>query len=350
MRIGLYGMPTAGKTYILDRIDFMEVALGSNLLRQENPDFNHLDEEGRKRARKRFATYMAEKQDFIMDGHYAFGGEVAFTEADGDMYDAFVYIYIDPEILSGRMQGSDRNRKYLNYDIGNWQNREIDGLREYCHDYDKDFYVIDNPPENVYADTDSVLAFIRSIHDGYSCAGYARQCAATILNSINSDHVTLLDGDKTVTISDTSNAVFGYTTHLYDGNFYTGYQAWKQSIEFQDYSVPEIHDIPVPLNDKVLSLVKTDSFVLTSGHEKIWNYIASKLGYGCFCGNLMSADTKFFITKYLQEEGVRVTAFGDGMNDYFMLKKADEGYLVRKQDGSMSRSLKGKNGEGLIYV
>ena len=34
MRIGLYGMPTAGKTHILNKIDFIEVANGSRLLRE----------------------------------------------------------------------------------------------------------------------------------------------------------------------------------------------------------------------------------------------------------------------------------------------------------------------------
>ena len=34
MRIGLYGMPTAGKTYILDKVDFLEVMSGSVLLRR----------------------------------------------------------------------------------------------------------------------------------------------------------------------------------------------------------------------------------------------------------------------------------------------------------------------------
>ena len=38
------------------------------------------------------------------------------------------------------------------------------------------------------------------------------------------------------------------------------------------------------------------------------------------------------------------------MNDYFMLKQADEGYLVAKPDGTISRSLKGRNTEGLIIV
>ena len=64
----------------------------------------------------------------------------------------------------------------------------------------------------------------------------------------------------------------------------------------------------------------------------------------------MSAETKYFITKYLQEAGKRVVAFGDGLNDYYMLKQVDTGYLVRKPDGKVSRSLKNRNLEGLIFV
>lgn len=31
MRIGLYGMPTAGKSYILGKLDFIEVVMGSKI-------------------------------------------------------------------------------------------------------------------------------------------------------------------------------------------------------------------------------------------------------------------------------------------------------------------------------
>ena len=64
----------------------------------------------------------------------------------------------------------------------------------------------------------------------------------------------------------------------------------------------------------------------------------------------MSAETKLFIAKYLQSAGQKVIAYGTGMNDYFMLKQADEGYLIAKNDGSISRSLKGRDMEGLIIV
>ncbi len=64
----------------------------------------------------------------------------------------------------------------------------------------------------------------------------------------------------------------------------------------------------------------------------------------------MSAETKYYIAKYLQKAGKYIVAFGDGVNDYYMLKQADEGYLVSKPDGSISRSLKGRNTEGLRIV
>lgn len=350
MRIGLYGMPTCGKSYILERIDFMEVIHGSRLLRQMTPDFDNLDDEGRKEARRKFALMVSQKDDYIIDGHYAFGNEIAFTAEDGAMYDAFVYLYIDPGILMKRMGESDRNRKYLVYDISKWQAREIEELREYCHKNDKDFYVIDNPQDNSFVDTDMALDFLHDINCGYSCLNYAKQCASCIMEKAIEERVNLLDGDKTITIEDTSGAVFGYKTHLYDGNFYTGFQSWRQGIEFKDYKIPKIREIPVALNDKVLSICNNNSYILTSGHENIWRFIASELGYGYFCGDMMSAETKYFITKFLQESGKYVTAFGDGMNDYYMLKQADTGYLVTRPDGNISRSLRGKTMEGLNIV
>lgn len=38
------------------------------------------------------------------------------------------------------------------------------------------------------------------------------------------------------------------------------------------------------------------------------------------------------------------------MNDYYMLKQADVGYLIPKEDGTISRSLKGKDLGGVDIV
>ena len=350
MRIGLYGMPTAGKTYILDKLDFIEVIVGSILLRDYDPEFDNRDEAGREQDRKDVARLMMEKDTFIMDGHYAFGNEIAFTEDEGMMYEIYLYLYVNPEVLSQRMKSSEKNQKYLKYDIEAWQNNEINGLREYCHRHNKDFYVIDNPPHNTNEDVDRVVNFIREIVNGYSCVSYAKRCADDIIQKSNSNEIVLLDGDKTLTIEDSSRAVFDYSTNLYDGNFYTGYQAWKQNREFQQYGSKDLTEMPVRLNRKIMSALTSDSYILTSGHEKVWRFISNQLGLTFYCGIEMSAETKLYITKLLQDAGKYVVAYGDGMNDYYMLKQADEGYLIAKEDGSLSRSLMGKDTEGLIIV
>lgn len=350
MRIGLYGMPTAGKTHILNQIDFIEVIAGSKLLRELDSEFDYLDKAGRELTRKKLARTLMKKQTFIMDGHYAFGDEIAFTEEDGRIYDVFLYLYISPDVLKKRMASSEKNRKYLRFDIAEWQSREIEELREYCHRNNKDFYVIDNPPHYYFENVSEVINFIRRVVDGYSCAAYAQKCVDDILNKSNSDTISLFDGDKTLITEDSSSVVFGYKTYIFDGNFYTGYQAWRQNYEFSQYSFDDLIKIPVVFNDNVKSALTKDSYILTSGHKRVWSFISEKLGLDYYCGTEMSAETKFYITKQLQNAGKRVIAYGDSMNDYYMLMQADEGYLVTRKDGSVSRSLKGKSTEGLTIV
>lgn len=350
MRIGLYGMPTAGKSYILDKIDFIKVMAGSKMIREMCPDFDSKDEADKGTVRRQLADLLATTDTFILDGHFLFGDKLAFTESDGSLYDVFLYLYISPEILKDRMGSSERNRKYLSFDIAAWQKNEIEGLREYCHANNKDFYVIDNPPANQFDDVSVVVDFIRAVFNGYSCVSLAERCAKDILSKSKTDTVTLMDGDKTITIEDSSNRVFGYTTHLYDGNFYTGYQSWKQGKEFEQYNFEDLKEMPVSLNKKVCKAIDGDTYILTSGHERIWGFIAKELGIPYYFGTEMSAETKLYVTKKLQAAGKRVVAYGDGMNDYYMMKQADEGFLVTKQDSSISRSLKGKDLEGLKLV
>ena len=104
------------------------------------------------------------------------------------------------------------------------------------------------------------------------------------------------------------------------------------------------------INKRVEKAVTRDSFILTSGHPRVWKVIAEKLNIPAFYGQEMSAETKHFIVRYLQDAGRKVTAYGDSMNDYYMIRQADKGYLVRRADGSLSRSLKGKDLEGCLYV
>lgn len=357
MKIGLYGLPCAGKSFILNRIDFLKVIEGSATMKRLYPSFDVLDEFGKNEVRKKFAEKLLLESAFIMDGHYSFGDRIAFTESDGTLYDVILYLYIKPEVLRSRMKESEKNNKYVNLDIEEWQIYEITELRKYCHKHNKDFYVIDNTSKGYFEDVNEVISFIKAIYDGYSCVDFAKKCTRYILkNESEQEQIILADGDKTITVKDTSNLIYGYTTHIFDNNFYTGYQAWLHYTNFaKNYSYKEIVNIKdialmLKLNEAVADKLGKHSYILTSGDDGIWESIAKYLQTTYFCGNQMSADTKYFITKFLREAGKRIVAYGDGMNDYYMLKEADKSYLVAKPDGSISRSIKNMDLGGISIV
>ena len=351
MRIGLYGMPSAGKTSILENIDFIDVFCGSQFLKKRTPDFDRKNSEEKNTCRKELAKHLLTKDNFIMDGHYAFGDEIAFTESDGNLYDTFIYLYVRPDILCKRMEQSDKNQKYLKYDISMWQQTEIEKLREYCHKNEKDFYVIDNPSVGYFEDVQIVIDFIKDIVNGFSCVSFAKKCANDILSHVGEEKtVTLFDGDRTFINEDSSSVVLNYKTNLFDGNFYTGFQIWRQYKDFNQLGKRIDSALNVTINDRILKQISGSSFILTSGHPMIWNIIAKRNKILCYFGSEMSAETKLYVVKHLHNAGKVVRAFGDSMADYYMLIQADEGFLMRKQDGNISKSLLYKELGGLIIV
>lgn len=361
MRIGLYGMPCSGKSYLLEKVqectwNQYTIFGGSGLLFGDVVDVTHfrgLSSGEKVTRRKQLALKMKEQDDFIMDGHYSFGDEVVFTEVDGGLYDVFCYLYLPPEILTQRMEQSEKNRKYLAYDLEDWQQREISALRRHCHQENKDFYVLDCPESPTFPDLSLPLAFLNAIQQGYSVVASAREKVRDILSKGEPDtkNMTLCDGDKTLTLEDTSQRMFNVRTSLFDGNFYTGYQQWQQYQLFSTLEEGALDLIPqMKIRQNVLDRWKGAAVIVTSGHGEVWERFSLRLGVPCICGEWMCADSKFFLVKFLQEAGLTITGFGDSMNDYYMLQQADMGYLVRNQKGEVSRSLDSVSLEGLHYV
>lgn len=354
MRIGLYGLPCAGKTHILEKVRSFDVLAGSKMLLELSQRFHSLTKDEKNVLRKKLAVDLKKKDDFIMDGHYSFGYDVVFTEEDGDLYDTIIYLYVRPDILIDRIKDSAKNKKYLEYDIEKWQNFEVENLRCYCHMNDKDFYVVDNPLQGYFKDISIIIDFIDNLANGFSCRKFADKCAEKIISYNNGDNIVLSDGDRTLSYED-SSALVGYRTNLFDGNFYTGFQSWIHNREFYDFIkendyICDLDKLDIHLNEMIIDEMKASGFILTSGYYEIWKQISDKLKIPIFYGEQMSAETKFFIVKRLQQAGKRVIAYGDGMNDYFMLRQADIGYLILKKDGTISRSLIGKELEGIELV
>lgn len=121
-------------------------------------------------------------------------------------------------------------------------------------------------------------------------------------------------------------------------------------LRFIDWANRPFEELRVHFNPAVIETITMPCIILTTGYYGIWKEIANELKMQMYCGEQMSAETKYFIAKFLQEKGVRIIAYGDSMNDYYMLKQADEGYLITKSDGTLGRSLKYMNTEDMTVV
>ena len=158
----------------------------------------------------------------------------------------------------------------------------------------------------------------------------------------------LVDGDKTIINEDSFRiCTNNHVTKVFDGDFYTGYQSYKfnkevSSLKF-DYSLMK----NITLNYSVYNKIKDSNYVvLSSGISEIWEKLCHVFGIkNHIADSLISADTKFFITKLLKSDGYKVKSFGDSMVDLYMLRNSDEGYLFL--GNKMSHSLVNVNTSGL---
>lgn len=345
MRIGLYGLPCSGKNYLLDKIDFMNVKYGSRIMLENNPDFYTKSLDEKNTIRTNLAKMLKEYDNFIMDGHYCFGEEVAFTEADGNLYDVFIYLYVPSGILEERMKLSQKNQKYLKYDLDRWQSKEINSLRKYCHMNNKDFYILDGPDSNGIINREIALEFIKDIYFGFSCVEFARRIV-TLLN-IENKTIHLLDGDKTFCKEDTSRKCFNYKTNIFDNNFYSGFQSWRAHKDFERFNENIIDISKLNIRERLLNI--DYKIIITSGYPKVWKSICNKTKIPLIFGKEISADTKYFITKFLKEKNI-IVAYGDSMVDYYMVKEAHKGYLFTNDEGNLSSSLRDMDLGGIEIV
>lgn len=336
MKIALYGLPCSGKSFLLEQTEGIEVVKGSQFLSELSDNkFKKLTNTEQESIRIKLTEILEKKQqDFIIDGHYSFGDEIVFTEKDSKLYDVFIYLYTEPSLIYERMKKSQKNKEYLKYDIDKWQNKEIEGLRKSCHLHNKDFYIMD---KHIY-----FFEFLKAIIGGFSNLSMAKEIVKIVLEqSKDFNTINLLDGDKTLTKYDTSRKFLDYKTDIFDNNFYTGFQFWLQGREFEHKEIRSIDLDIVEYNETLLSKVKNQyNVILSGGNELIWNKIAKKVNMPVFAGVNISAETKYFVTKFLKENK-KIIAYGDSFSDIFMLREADKGYLV-VQD-KISRSLKDVN-------
>ena len=350
MKYALYGLPCAGKTTVFEGLTIPVVHGSTELNRMASGRFSDLPDTKKNALRIRYAEQLKSRTDsFISDGHYSFLDDVAFTNADGELYDVFIYLYCVPETISERLKSSDKNRRFAGLSverIRKWQGFEIENLRAECHKRNKDFYVVKD------ISADELQAFIDSIENGFSSFGLAKDIANQIMHFYPQPcDIYICDGDKTIIEQDSfSVCTGGHVTHVFDGNFYTGYQAFMFTKEVENLSYDTEKLSTVDLNATIFDIVADKNYViLSSGIKMLWERLSERFALkNVIADTFISADTKYFVVKLLQERGYTVTAYGDGKNDYFMLKQADKSYLYIGKH--LSRSLRDSDLSGISLV
>ena len=292
-------------------------------------NFSGLSAVEKNRLRLRYADMLSERTDtFISDGHYSFPDDVVFTEADGSLYDVFLYLYCKPEIIRERLRLSEKNRRFSHLSVENikkWQDSEIESLRRECHDRNKDFCVISD------ISSAELQEFIDMTGKGFGSYRLAQKITDKIQKIFPLPcELHICDGDRTVIKQDSFRVCTdGYITHVFDGNFYTDYQALKFSREVKGLKYDTEKSVEIQLNDMVYSRISGKNYIiLSSGITVLWEILAERFGLkNVIADTMISADTKYFVVKMLQEKGYTVTAYGDSKNDLYMLKQADTGFL-----------------------
>lgn len=355
MKLALYGMPCAGKTTLLNELDCnIHIIKGSLWLNKSTDgNFSFLPEDKKTEWRIKYTEYLAGIVDkhIISDGHYSFENTVVFTDADGEIYDVFLYLYCEPEEILARMQVSEKNQKFSNLTvdvISAWQNREVEELRYQCHKRNKDFYVIQSE-KITKAD---FAKFIDTLLSGFSSYRLALKFVNQIREWFPSPcELNIVDGDKTFINEDSfCLCSHGFTTTVFDGNFYTGYQSYcfEKETSLLSFQFEKLQNCT--LNKQVWSKICNERYIiLSAGIKCLWEKIAEQMGIPYVLASpLVSADTKYYVAKLLRQFGYRIKGYGDSKNDLYLLKEADEGYLCLGK--RISRSLANADVSGLHFL
>ena len=347
MKYVLYGLPCAGKTTLFDGLTTPVMHGSAELNRMTAGKFSDLPDSEKNNLRIRYAQQLKKRKDsFISDGHYSFFDDVVFTEADGDLYDVFIYLYCEPELISERLKLSAKNQHFAKLSaerIRKWQDFEIACLHYECHKRNKDFYIVNSIVSEDLQD------FINKIENGFSSYKLAKSIADKITDKYPEPcELHICDGDKTIIRQDSFRVCTnGYITNAFDSNFYTGYQSLQFTNEVFTLKYDTEKLGTIQLNDMIYSRIADKNYVvLSSGIGKLWEQLAVQYGLkNVIADTLISADTKYFVVKLLQKKGYTVIAYGDGKNDLYMLRQSDTGYLYI---GSyLSRSLKNADISGI---
>lgn len=363
MKLVIYGVSRSGKDFLIDEVctylqkkeSSIQHIKGSAMLNaiadsMFHTSFRLLNEDNQEVVRKQFVKNLDDWEkrfeNIIVDGHYAFynkDGDLYDVITDDDLhgYDVFLYLNTPSKRIMERIDSVKTEFKEYSVErIDQWKDYEIEHLTNDLLKRDQELHVIQN--DDLYT-----IQYIEGlIHGKYDSKKIAQDIVNQILNHSNNDAYIVTDCDKTLSKEDSTVLAFhkkGFSDHIlrqiYEGDHYTNYQAYlalcyckKNDVFDKDTICYAIHQLS--MNEEVIRDLKHGDYKiigLSGGNEKIWNGFLDRCELSLDFynhGMIMSKYIKYFVVKYLIEQGKRVISLGDSMMDSLMLQVATKGYLV----------------------
>ncbi|KAL2818252.1 uracil phosphoribosyltransferase-domain-containing protein [Aspergillus cavernicola] len=394
--IGLYGIPGAGKTFLLDQLkeelgqELFEYYEGSDVIQSMVPGgldaFHELAEVTKTHFRQRAIDSIKYKcaqsgKTGIVTGHFMFWSEGAeagmrvYTQNDLNTYTHVLYINTPPEVMAQRcMRDSKKDRLSLSLQhLRRWQEAEIEELRGLCRHHNILFSTV--YPNLIDKLSELILDFQRHSED------YNLSIAEQYLDEAISpeydklETVLFMDADKTLTAKDTGALFWGKLTQpedednplraLFSSQLGYSYTAFRQAMLIYEETTND-SEFNVLCEDVALQTAVYPEFVtllrlvgryshicpviVTCGLRCIWEKIMIKEGLSTtvkILGGGRIAD-KFVVTPSVKRAmATRVQsiheaytwAFGDSPLDLPMMAVANEAIVVVGEEQFRSKSM-----------
>jgi phosphoserine phosphatase len=389
MNIAVYGISRSGKNYLIERLlesingkvaNTLFHVNGSGILdklsnRKFGIPLQDTDENQKKQLRLMFYDEFdiagSGYKHKIIDAHYCFYREddfkIAFTNKDRDKNDIFFYVDTPADVII-KQANFDSKKKDVAFmseeKINKWKEFEIQSLRKVCHDHDKEFIVLDNNVEDCVDFFETLLLGTRNILlDSKTIAKHMINEHQELIDKHK--NIVILDCDRTLSNNDTT---YDFCTlmdidkhelkNIFRGEHYSSYQFFRAAKLYAKKDIAIYKNAGIYASEKAImntSLIEDIkhnggdylSIGITSGILETWEKIQEKYNFPCIIAggsnlktndSIISRTAKYYLVKFLREDGKYVIAVGDSMVDLDMLNQADKGFVVAQN--KINRTIK----------
>ncbi|KAI9887289.1 MAG: hypothetical protein M1823_000883 [Watsoniomyces obsoletus] len=396
--IGVYGVPGAGKSWLLDRLkpelgkEHFTFYEGSQMIASLVPGglgaFQRLEEHEKSSWRQiaidTIGRQCAESRKVgLVTGHFMFWaedgttGKIVCTPRDLEVFTHILYLDVPADILAERRQYDNRRRPSLSMDhLRQWQKMERFSLPFLCSGKGVLFMVVCTGP-TLPDQVSKLVQDFRQHHEKYNLSRAECQLDKAVLAAPGRlKKMLVFDGDRTLAAEDTG-ALF-WASHarrsgddedplktVFSSPLGYSYTAFRQATllyeeatnDGQYEAICEEVSSAVTIYPEFVSLLKrveacefVGALVVTCGLRRVWEKVLEReglsetvkvIGGGRISGGyVVTGEVKAALVARLKEtHHISVWAFGDGPLDLGMFKKADEAIVVVGEEKTRSQTM-----------